>query len=50
MVPRWRYVNLVKYASYTSMIEPKNVKEALFDEFWVSAMQDELEQFSRNDV
>ena len=43
-------MNVVNYVCYTSMIEPKNVKEALFDEFWVSAMQDELEQFSRNDV
>ena len=32
------------------MIEPKNVKEALLNKFWVSAMQDELEKFSRNDV
>ena len=32
------------------MIEPKNVKEALLDEFLVNGMQEELEQFSRNDV
>ncbi|KAL5550207.1 hypothetical protein UlMin_000383 [Ulmus minor] len=31
-------------------IEPKNIKEALIDDFWISAMQDELNQFVRNDV
>ena len=32
------------------MIEPKNDKEALLDEFWVKAMQEESEQFIRKDV
>ena len=32
------------------MIEPKNVEQALSNEFWINAMQDKLEQFSRNDV
>ena len=50
MVNRQRYVNLINYVCYTSMIEPKNIKEALLDEFWVNAMQEELVQFSRNDV
>ena len=50
MITRQRYVNLVNYVCYTSMIEPKNVKEALLDEFWVNAMQEELEQLSRNGV
>ncbi|XP_019089082.1 PREDICTED: uncharacterized protein LOC109127931 [Camelina sativa] len=31
-------------------MEPKNHKEALRDEFWVAAMQDELEQFERSNV
>ena len=31
-------------------IEPKNVKEALTDGFWINGMQEELEQFSRNEV
>ncbi|CAA0811979.1 cysteine-rich RLK (RECEPTOR-like protein kinase) 8, partial [Striga hermonthica] len=38
------------YACYTSLIEPKNAKEALKDECWILAMQEELEQFTRNDV
>ncbi|KAK2401718.1 putative mitochondrial protein [Trifolium repens] len=33
-----------------SMIEPKNVDEALSDDGWIVAMQDELNQFQRNDV
>ncbi|KAK2451189.1 putative mitochondrial protein [Trifolium repens] len=32
------------------MIEPKNVDEALTDDGWIVAMQDELNQFQRNDV
>ncbi|GJV05194.1 hypothetical protein Tco_1338763 [Tanacetum coccineum] len=32
------------------VIEPKNVNEALGDESWVVAMQEELNQFVANDV
>ena len=31
-------------------VEPKNVKEALTDEFWIVAMQKELNQFKRSEV
>ena len=41
---------MVRYVCYTSPIEPKNVKKALLDDYWVNAMQEELEQFVRNDV
>ena len=50
MVTRKRYVNHVKYVCFVSLSEPKNVKEALLDEFWIKAMHEELEQFSRNNV
>jgi hypothetical protein len=33
-----------------SKIEPKNVKEALLDEYWIHAIQEELTQFERNEV
>ncbi|CAN1342175.1 Retrovirus-related Pol polyprotein from transposon TNT 1-94 [Linum perenne] len=33
-----------------SFLEPKNVKEALKDEFWISTMQEELLQFQRSQV
>jgi len=32
------------------MIEPTKVDEALADDEWILAMQDELNQFKRNDV
>nr|GEY40916.1 retrovirus-related Pol polyprotein from transposon TNT 1-94 [Tanacetum cinerariifolium]GEY41469.1 retrovirus-related Pol polyprotein from transposon TNT 1-94 [Tanacetum cinerariifolium] len=35
---------------FISKIEPKNVNEALKDECWVVAMQEELNQFVANDV
>ena len=50
MVTWKRYVNHVKYVYFVSLSEPKNVKEALLDEFLIKAMHEELEQFSRNDV
>ena len=38
------------HVAFVSQIEPKNVNEALSDSNWVMAMQDELNQFRRNDV
>lgn len=35
---------------FVSLIEPKNVKEALKDNLWLEAMQDELLQFRTNEV
>ncbi|GJY59915.1 retrovirus-related pol polyprotein from transposon TNT 1-94, partial [Tanacetum coccineum] len=35
---------------FISTIEPKNVNEALADESWIIAMQEELNQFIANDV
>nr|GEX24830.1 retrovirus-related Pol polyprotein from transposon TNT 1-94 [Tanacetum cinerariifolium] len=35
---------------FISTIEPKNINEALKDENWVMAMQEELSQFETNDV
>ncbi|KAK1564465.1 hypothetical protein Q3G72_003838 [Acer saccharum] len=47
---RRQLANLISYTCYTSQIEPKKVDEALNDEFWVLAMQEELNQFKRNEV
>ncbi|GJT53805.1 retrovirus-related pol polyprotein from transposon TNT 1-94 [Tanacetum coccineum] len=33
-----------------SIIEPKNIKEAMLDHNWIESMQDELNQFQRLDV
>ncbi|KAK0583521.1 hypothetical protein LWI29_037786 [Acer saccharum] len=39
---RRQIANLISFTCYTSQIEPKKVDEALNDEFWVLAMQEEL--------
>lgn len=36
--------------AFVSSIEPKNIKEAIKDENWIMAMQEELDQFLKNDV
>ncbi|CAJ2654309.1 unnamed protein product [Trifolium pratense] len=40
----------ISNSCFISKIEPKNVKEALTDEYWINAMQDELTQFKRSEV
>lgn len=35
---------------FHSQIEPKNFNKAEFDEFWILAMQEKLNQFERNQV
>ncbi|KAG9442557.1 hypothetical protein H6P81_018411 [Aristolochia fimbriata] len=42
------YRDMVRFVCYTSLQEPKKVEEALNDEYWVLAMQEELHQFERN--
>ena len=42
--------NVIHYACYTSSLEPKTMFEAIEDEEWVLAIQDELNQFCRQDV
>jgi len=48
--PNSEVANQVSYTCYLAQTEPKKVDEALQDEGWVSAMHDELHQFTRNDV
>ncbi|KAL8134785.1 hypothetical protein AgCh_009701 [Apium graveolens] len=38
------------HACFLSQVEPKKTKEALLDPDWISAMQEELNQFERNKV
>ncbi|GJX37005.1 retrovirus-related pol polyprotein from transposon TNT 1-94 [Tanacetum coccineum] len=42
--------NQRNFYCFISTIEPKNVNEALGDESWIVAMQEELNQFIANDV
>jgi hypothetical protein len=48
--PTSEVANQVFYGYYLAQKEPKKVDEALQDEGWVSAMHEELHQFTRNDV
>jgi len=48
--PTSEVANQVSYSCYLAQTEPKKVDEALQDEGWVSAIHDELHQFTRNDV
>ncbi|GKG49520.1 hypothetical protein Tco_0515972, partial [Tanacetum coccineum] len=35
------------FALTVSVVEPKNIKEAMADSAWIKAMQEELHQFNR---
>jgi hypothetical protein len=39
-----------EHASFVSTTEPKKIEEALRDTDWIMAMQEELNNFTRNDV
>ena len=39
-----------QHVAFVFQIEPKNMNDPLCDSNWVVAMQDELNQFTRNDV
>ncbi|GMI77355.1 hypothetical protein HRI_001404800 [Hibiscus trionum] len=43
-------LRLMNHVAFISCIEPKNIKEALKDDFWIMAMQEELNQFERSNV
>ncbi|WJX64416.1 hypothetical protein P8452_49197 [Trifolium repens] len=41
--------DVIANSCFVSLFEPKNVKEALTDEPWIEAMQEELNQFERSE-
>ena len=43
-------LNQISHIALVSNFEPKNYKEASNDNFWIIAMQEELNQFERNNV
>ena len=43
-------INLFNNLAFISQIEPKSLKDVENDEFWILAMQEELNQFERNKV
>ncbi|GJW89335.1 retrovirus-related pol polyprotein from transposon TNT 1-94 [Tanacetum coccineum] len=42
--------NQSNFFCFVSSVEPKNIKEAIQDESWTMAMQEELTQFKTNDI
>ncbi|GJX46908.1 retrovirus-related pol polyprotein from transposon TNT 1-94 [Tanacetum coccineum] len=42
--------NQSNFFCFVSTVEPKNIKEAIQDESWTMAMQEELNQFKSNDI
>ena len=47
---RRQYASFSEHYSFVSCLEPSNVDEALEDSDWVMAMQEELNDFTRNEV
>ncbi|KAL8116846.1 hypothetical protein AgCh_023140 [Apium graveolens] len=47
---RSRFHNLCAFCAFVAEFEPKNAQEAVADEHWSVAMQEELNQFERCDV
>ncbi|GJR80052.1 retrovirus-related pol polyprotein from transposon TNT 1-94 [Tanacetum coccineum] len=43
-------LEMCMFALTVSIVEPKNIKEAMADSAWIEAMQDELHQFDRLQV
>nr|XP_016503966.1 PREDICTED: uncharacterized mitochondrial protein AtMg00810-like [Nicotiana tabacum] len=48
LVNRSRAKNSLDFSAFFSQIEPKNIKEALKDADWITAMQEELNRFEKN--
>ena len=47
---RRQYASFCKHYSFVFCLEPTNVDEALEDPDWVMAMQEELNNFTHNEV
>jgi hypothetical protein len=50
VLTRSHLANFYQYYSFISLVEPVKVEKALEDEDWVMVMQEELNNFERNQV
>jgi hypothetical protein len=50
VITRSRVAHFCEHYSFVSSIEPYRVEDSLRDSDWVSAMQEELNNFTRNEV
>jgi len=50
VITRSRVANLCEHYSFVSSLEPFRVEDALADSDWVVAMEEELNNFTRNEV
>ncbi|XP_073137180.1 uncharacterized protein [Henckelia pumila] len=47
---RGQMIKELLHAAFISQEKPKKIEDALADSFWIEAMQEELNQFTRNEV
>ena len=48
--PIINYRDIINNSCFISNSEPKNINEAIIDEYWIVIMQKEVSEFERNDV
>jgi hypothetical protein len=41
---------MIAHCAFVSQLEPKNFKDVNNDSYWICAIQEELNQFERNQV
>ena len=43
-------MNIYNHLAFVLQVKPKNIQEALIDDYWVMAMHKELNQFKSNNI
>ena len=47
---RYSLKNFCAFSAFSSLVEPKDVKESIKESEWIIAMQSDLNEFDRNKV